>query len=260
MAAEYRYSSKPPAMLLTHPVPESRVADARGRAAQYHPKQMPPSKPFELTKARLRARYFGNSRDNIIRFKTELDKGNYQIKEAAEYGLALSLMEDEQFLQAKLILEKLRKSDKNNLFYIDGLSDAYIKLKQFDTALNMLAEMALYMPNNQVVTLNYANVALEAKQYELATQLIQDFLIVNPENFIAYDLLTQVYKKQENKLQMHSAKAETYALLGAYPQAIDELQTAYNFSKEQPLMQKRIKARIIQFQDAEERLRQLIGK
>jgi len=32
MSAKYRYASKPPAMLLTHPLPESRISDARQRA------------------------------------------------------------------------------------------------------------------------------------------------------------------------------------------------------------------------------------
>ena len=31
---QYRYDSKPPEFLLTHPVTESRVADTRNRAAQ----------------------------------------------------------------------------------------------------------------------------------------------------------------------------------------------------------------------------------
>jgi predicted Zn-dependent protease len=260
MAADYRYHSKPPAMLLTHPMPESRIADARGRAQRYPARPQVVSEAFELSKARLRARYFGNSHDNIIQFQSELDKKNYRIKSAVQYGLALSYLEDEQFDKAEAIILKLQQNDSKNLFYADALSDIYIAKKNFKPALTMLSELALLMPNNQVITLNYANVAMEAGQYELAIQLLQDFLILNPGHYIAYDLLTQVYKKQDNLLQMHTNKAEKLALLGAYPQAVDQLQTAYNFAKEQPLMQKRIKARILQFKDAEERLKQLIGK
>ena len=32
LAAEYRYASKPPEMLLTHPLPETRISEARARA------------------------------------------------------------------------------------------------------------------------------------------------------------------------------------------------------------------------------------
>ncbi|HBY84881.1 MAG TPA: peptidase M48, partial [Colwellia sp.] len=53
MSTKYRYASKPPAMLLTHPLPESRIADARQRALNYPARPLPPSLGFELTKARL---------------------------------------------------------------------------------------------------------------------------------------------------------------------------------------------------------------
>ena len=56
---------------------------------------------------------------------------------------------------------------------------------------------------------------------------------------------------------MHSSKAEVYALLGAYPKAIDELQTAIMFSSESPLFKKRLKARILQFRAQEAKLKRL---
>jgi len=56
---------------------------------------------------------------------------------------------------------------------------------------------------------------------------------------------------------MHMYKAEVYALLGGYSKAVDELQTSYSFLEEQPLMQKRVKARILQLQEEEKRLKRL---
>ncbi len=121
----------------------------------------------------------------------------------------------------------------------------------------MLAELNLIMPNNQVVTLNYANALLESKKYSEAEVILQDYLLVKPGNFIAYDILTTVYKKQNKTALMHATKGEVLALLGAYPRAIDELQTGYNFASKQPLIEKRIKARILQFQAQEEKLKKL---
>ena len=121
----------------------------------------------------------------------------------------------------------------------------------------MLSDLNLLMPNNQVVALNFANTLNEAKQFELAETVLQDFLLVHDQNFIAYDLLTQVYQKQNKMSMMHATKAEVYALLGAYPRAVDELQTAYNFADDRPLIKKRIKARIIQLQEQEDKLKRL---
>ena len=257
MSEKYRYASKPPAMLLTHPLPESRIADARQRAHNYPVKQLAPSLQFELAKSRIQARYQGNSKDNISYFKQRLHNKKYILKPAAQYGLAVSLFENKQYQSAKTILESLNNQDKHNLFYIDVLTDVYIALKEYDEALAMLANLALYMPNNQVISLNYANALLSAGKYEQAATVLQDFLLVNPGNFIAYDLLTSVYRKQEKKGLMHTAKAEVLALLGGYSKAIDELQTSYNLVEEQPLLQKRIKARILQFQEQENKLKRL---
>ena len=257
MAEKYRYKSKPPAMLLTHPLPESRIADARIRAQNFSPTPLAPSLQFELAKARITARYEGNAKDNIINFQQNLDKKRYGVEAAAQYGLALSHYENKDYQTAITQLEALLRSDDKNLFYVDALADAYIAVKAFDKAITMLAELNLLMPNNQVVTLNYANVLNEAEQYGKAEILLQNFLVVSPKNFIAQDLLTEVYRKQDKMALMHATKAEVYALLGAYPKAIDELQTAYNFVEENPLLRKRMKGRILQLQEQQEKLKRL---
>jgi len=169
----------------------------------------------------------------------------------------LSYFENKQASQAQQLLEVLIKDDKNNLFYVDALTDVYIANKQAEKALSMLEELSLFMPNNQVVSLNYANALITAEKYDHAAQILQDFLLVNPGNFIAYDLLTNLYRSQGKVGLMHMNKAEVLALLGAYSKAVDELQTSYGFLEEQPLMQKRIKARILQFQEEENRLKRL---
>lgn len=257
MSAKYRYASKPPAMLLTHPLPESRIAEARQRALNYPARPLPPSLDFELTKARLKARYQGDARSNISFFTQQLTQKSYTIEAAAQYGLALSYFENKQTTEALQLLESLKQGDANNLFYVDALTDVYIANKQTTKAISMLKQLNLFMPNNQVVSLNYANALLADKEYDLGVQILQDFLLVNPNNFIAYDILTTLYRSQGKTGLMHMSRAEVLALLGAYPKAVDELQTSYNFLEEQPLLQKRVKARILQLQEQENRLRRL---
>lgn len=257
MSTKFRYKSKPPAMLLTHPLPESRIADARVRAQNLSPRPVPPSLKFHLTQARIKARYQGNTKDNIERAKYALAKKRYAFREAAQYGLALSYFENSQYSRAISILEELLFSDSNNLFYVDAISDAYIATKQYDKAINMLTRLNLLMPNNQVVALNYANVLAEAKKFDEAELILQDFIAVSPQNFIAYDLLTTIYRKQGKLALMHTTKAEVLALLGAYTKAVDELQTGYNHVENNPLLKKRMKSRILQLQSRQEKLKRL---
>ena len=257
MSEKYRYASKPPAMLLTHPLPESRITDARQRAQNYPIRHLPPSLNFELAKSRIQARYQNNAIDNIAYFKRQISKQTYSLQAAAQYGLALSYFEHGEYQKTKSILELLHKEDKNNLFYIDALTDTYLSLTEYESALTMLAELTLLMPNNQVISLNYGNALLSAKRYDEAVKVIQDFLLFNPDNFIAYDILTNIYRAQNKQGLMRITQAEVLALVGAYKKAVDELQTSYDFFEDQPLLQKRIKARILQFQEQENRLKQL---
>lgn len=256
MSEKYRYSTKPPAMLMTHPLPDSRITDARLRAQNYPNVQLAPSVDFELTKARIKARYQSNGKDNIAYFKNTINKQSYRVKAAAEYGLALSYYETKDYKSALEILEKLHKQSKNNLFYVDALSDAYIATKQYSKAKGMLSKLNLLMPKNQVVALNYANVLQESGELDQAADILNDFLVVRPGNFIAYDLLSTIYRKGDKKEMMHISTAEVMALLGGYPKAIDEMQTAYTYTDDK-LLQKRIKARILQFTDQQEKLKRL---
>ena len=101
MSQKYRYASKPPAMLLTHPLPESRIAEARQRAHNFPVRPLPPSLNFELAKARLKARYQSDTKTNIDYFQRLLAKNQYAVKEGAQYGLALSYFEDKHLIKHK---------------------------------------------------------------------------------------------------------------------------------------------------------------
>ena len=79
MAEKYRYKSKPPAMLLTHPLPESRISDARLRAQSLSPRPLAPNLQFELAKARIKARYEDDALRNIAYFEGILNKSRYAV-------------------------------------------------------------------------------------------------------------------------------------------------------------------------------------
>jgi predicted Zn-dependent protease len=257
MSEQYRYVSKVPPMLLTHPLPESRISDARVRAQNYPFVLLKPNLEFELVKARITARYESSPKRNIGNFNDLLRKKEYKIKEAALYGLALSYLENKSAIKAREIVEQLLKSDPNNLFYVDAISDIYIETKEYQKAITLLKRLNNLMQNNQIVALNYANVLQKANKLDQASVVLQDLLIAQPNHFLANDLLTTVYRKQDKVGAMHASKAEVFVLLGVYSKAIDELQTAIKFSKDSSLFKKRLKARILQLREQEEKLKRL---
>ena len=257
MAEEYRMVSKPPARLLTHPLTETRIADARSRAADYPRRYLPINKQFELAKARIKARYSFKADYAVEYFEAAVDQDVQRSKEASLYGLALAYMRNEKIDKAKKVMDKLIAGDSDNLFYLDAMTDIHISMGQPLKAVEMLKPHVKHNPRNQVLALNQANAYISAQKYDNAISLLKDFLLVRKDYQIAHQLMSEAYQKSKQFSQMHQSKAEVYALYGAYNRAVDELQYAYNFAGDNHLAKQRIKARIKQFRDQEERLERL---
>ncbi|WP_334060382.1 M48 family metalloprotease [Alteromonas sp. S005] len=257
MAEEYRMVSKPPARLLTHPLTETRIADARSRARDYPRRYLPVNKQFELAKARIKARYSFKADYAMEYFEAAVDQDVQRSEEASLYGLALAYMRKEKIEKAKKVMDKLVAGDSDNLFYLDAMTDIYISMGQPLKAVEMLEPHVKHNPRNQVLALNQANAYISAQEYDNAISLLKDFLLVRKDYQIAHQLMSEAYQKSNQFSQMHQSKAEVYALYGAYNRAVDELQYAYNFAGENHLAKQRIRARIKQFRDQEERLERL---
>ena len=260
MAARFRHLSTPPAFLLTHPMPESRVADARLRAQQYAKGRMfRDSDEFHFFQSRIIARNQLKSKDAVSFFQNQIKFNRYKVKEAAEYGLAIAYTDTDQLDKAEQIIRRLLKQDNNNLYFIDTLSDILNKRKAWDKALTMLEAQYRLRPNNQVVTLNYANIAVEADQPELAIRLLKYYLLHNPNHFLAIDLLGQAYKKQKDLGHYHEMKAQGLALRLGYQQAIEEINTSLNhFDADKDILAiRRLEARKKQYRSRLKQLKQL---
>ncbi|ATC86004.1 MULTISPECIES: M48 family metalloprotease [Pseudoalteromonas] len=257
LAAQIRYKYKPPAFLLTHPLPESRVSDVRLRAEQFPVRLMNASLEFNLAKSRVLARY-DNKPENAEDLFRKLLRENTYNNTALKYGLAISLLDQKKLDEAAPILDELLKNDPKNLFYIDTHTDLLIAQKKADEAVKFLADLNQYRPNNQVITLNYANSALEAEQYELAENILKSFLLEKPDHNLGKQLLADAYKKQDKLASYHEANADVLAQYGAYLKAADEVQKALNFVEPTQLVkQQRLKALLTQYRLLQKELARL---
>ena len=258
LAAQIRYKYKPPAFLLTHPLPESRVSDVRLRAQQFEKRQLPDSLEFNLAKSRVIARYHQTPEAAENFFRKLIRENSFYNKTALNYGLGISLLDQKKLDEAAPILDELLKSDPKNLFYIDTHTDLLIAQKKAAEAVKFLAALHENRPNNQVITLNLANAALEAEQYDVAVQILKSFLLEKPEHNLGMQLLADAYKKQDNLAAYHEANADVLAQYGAYLKAADEVQKALNFVEPQELIkQQRLKALLTQYRQMQKELARL---
>ena len=257
LAEEYRLVSRPPARLLSHPLPESRIADARMRVSGLPTRNLPPNKQFHLAKARILSRYIYDAKYSLKHFEAAVNEIQL-VPEAAQYGLALAYLRNDKTKEAKQIIDTLRETDPDNMFYVDTATDILIELGKAREAIDMLTVQLEKSPRNAVITLNLANAAMKANQHEKATLILRDFLLLNPNHLLSHQLLSDAYGSRSQYLEMHQTNAELFALYAAFPRAIDELQHAYNFTKDDHLAKQRIRARIQQLRDEEAKLERLL--
>lgn len=229
---QVRYKTAIPAFLVTHPLPESRISDARLRALQYERKFYSESLEFLLIKARINARFGNNTKNSserINHLQTLIDKSSATKKFAFEYEMLLRLVDDKQYDKAHSLWAKLNKSYPSNLYLLDTYTDLMTAQKNFEPAINALKKAYEIRPNNSIVTLNLANTYLAAKMEQESIELLEYYLLVKPNDFLATQMLTDAYKQSKNMAKYHATKAELYALMARYSQAISFADKAMSY-------------------------------
>ena len=243
LTEQSRFINQQLSFLQTHPLSQSRVSDTRLRAEQFQRRFIPDSQDFTLSKARVLARYQYNAKDAEQVFRRMLREPGGNTK-ANQYGLAISLLDSGQLPQARQLIEQLLSKDEHNLYYVDVYTDILLAEKEFKLCLEMLEKQYLLRPNNQVVTLNYANAALKAGANRLAVHLLKSLLFYQNDNILAYDLLSQAYKAMGDFAKYYEAKADLSYQQANYPKAIDDLNEALNnLTPEEKLENRRLEAK-----------------
>ena len=255
LADTSRFSSKPPEILLTHPLPDSRLADARNRANQMKPVVVQSSQDFYMAKVRALGMFSTGQNQLTSDVLDALARGNSREQAAAQYGKAVLMLEAKNYAGAKNIIAPLLAKQPDNIWYLDIMTDIDIGLNQPLQAANRLA--ALKASNsNPVLQLNLANAYLEAKQPANASKVLYRYTWANKDDPNGWDLLAQASAAQGLADEEQAARAEGLALAGQLDQAIRSLSSASSQVPLGSLKQARYDARIDQLRQLQERFRQ----
>lgn len=240
-----RYSTRPPEILLTHPLPESRLSDARNRANQMRPVVVQSSEDFYMAKARTLGMY--NSGRNQLT-SDQLDawaKGNVREQRAAQYGRALQAMDSKNYAEAMKVLQPLLSAEPNNGWYLDLATDIDLGQNKSADAINRLKN-AKDLKTSPVLQLNLANAYLTSGQPAEAEKILNRFTFTWKEDVNGWDLLAQTQAALNHRDLELAARAEGQALVGRLDQAIQLLSSASSQVKLGSLQQARYDARIDQ--------------
>ncbi len=255
LADRARFSSKPPEILLTHPLPDSRLTDTRNRANQMKPVVVQSSQDFYMAKVRTLGMYSRGGNQLSDDLLDTLSKGNSREQTAARYGKAVQFLQAKSFDNAQKIIAPLLAKQPDNVWYLDIMTDIDIGLKQPQRAIAML-QAAHAASSNPVVQLNLANAYVEAKQPAAASKILYRYTWAHKEDTNGWDLLAQACADQGLTDEEQAARAESMALNGQLDQAIRSLSSASAAVPLGSLKQARYDARIDQLRMLQQRFRQ----
>ncbi|UVO17176.1 M48 family metalloprotease [Stutzerimonas stutzeri] len=221
---QYRYDQKPPEFLLTHPVTESRIADTTNRAEQLADGGIEDSLRYQLIRARTQLRFETTPGLGAKRFRAQLNE-NADL-DAARYGLALAQIKGGQLDEARSTLAPLLNKAPDELIYNLAQIELEVTANRLPQAEQYLQRMLRQYPGSY--PLRQARIDLLIKQGQ-TTQTAKELDQLAAQRSADPDIWYQVAEIRGltgNIVGVHEARAEYFALVGDYDQAIEQLDFA----------------------------------
>ncbi len=208
-----RYGSRPPEFLLTHPLTESRISDARNRASQF-PRRMYPDNPsFQLMRVRSDLGFIRNDDEAVARYRSKL-KRKGRNAESHQYGLALALTRKREFAEALELLKPLREYSPENLAYILAEADIYIESGEFDDAAAVLRPSWAVHPDSHPIIMMMVKAHLRAGRYTEAETILAPHARRRGSDPYPWYVLAEVQGLSGNTYELHQSRAQYFFLTG----------------------------------------------
>ncbi|MFA5494619.1 MAG: M48 family metalloprotease [Porticoccaceae bacterium] len=232
MLAATRFTGqRPPEFLLTHPLTESRIADARNRIGNYPARHYPASAQYTYMRARALIYIDGNAQKSINRFTSELD-GESLSKRASRYGLALALALAGKHDQAWQTLAPMLDEEPRNLTLQLAALDLETSAGKYEDALGRIAGLERLHKNNYALQRNKAEIFLKQGDYNASQQVLEDLSRKRPEDPEVWFQLAEVSGLAGDIVAVHKARAEYFVLIGVFDKARQQLGYAQRLVKQ----------------------------
>ena len=221
---QYRYDSKPPEFLLTHPVTESRIADTRNRAEQYPSQGISDSLGYQLMRARTQLMFEETPGIAAKRFRAMLDS-NPRL-EAAHYGLAIAHIKGGRLAEARSELNALLTKKPNDLTYNLAMIELDSAANRLSDAQQRIERMRSLYPDSYPLEQARIDLLLKQNQTKEAEVALDQLLKQRGNDPDVWYQVAEVRGLTRNIIGLHQARAEFFALVGDYDQALEQLDLA----------------------------------
>ncbi len=228
-----RLGSRPPEFLLSHPLTESRVADARGRAARYPARAYSDSLEYRLMRARVVNHYAPDKRLLVAEHERRIDEPRTETEQDAfTYSLAVAYWENEQYALAERRLAELLVKEPNRISYVATQAEILIAQNEAGQAIPFLLRHLEINPDNHALTMTLADALIQSRSYAEAAAVLDGHSRLRPDDHHIWYQLAEVQGQAGNISQVHQARAEYFTLVGDFPAARSQLRYALRLERD----------------------------
>ncbi len=224
MQRAYRFTRKPPEFLLTHPLSETRITDARNQALDQPRRDYEDSLDYQLMRTRAQVHYQKNSAQGIKIYRKHLAEAPDD--HAARYGLALSLSKNGDHDESLNYVEHLLNINPQSILYNAAFAELLIEGQRYENAQRLLSHQLVLNPDNAPLSMLYARALNGAGNHLKAEEVLERQSQVNPHDVDVWYELAETAGLAGNITGVHLARAEYFFLHGAYHRSIQHLEYA----------------------------------
>ncbi len=233
--ASRNYTDNTPPYLRSHPMTTERIADIEARTRDLRYRQHADSLDFALIKARVKVLQDSSPQgliDATAAFERQLQQKSRPSMIAGKYGLAYVALKQGQVKKAQSTLDDARTALTNgspaarNVVLSSLAIDVRLAAQQAKEAMDEAELARNQFPLSRGIVHQYADALYAAGRYEQAVTFLRDQTQLYRSEPKLYDRLAKTYAALNKQAQQHLALAESYALKGSLPAAIEQLSIA----------------------------------
>jgi predicted Zn-dependent protease len=222
-----------PEFLSTHPLDENRVADARNRARMYPPVDYVQNSEFLLMRERVQIYYATDLDAEISSRQRKLPQLNGAEADAARYGIALAQLRSGQVIRASESLNTLLAKEPKRITYAMLAADIAVAAKNYTRAFQILEDNLRINPDNHPLTMAYATALTKAGEYSKAVTVLEKHAVRYPDDMQLWSDLADDQGLAGNIVKVHQARAEYFITVGDFSHAREQINFALKQERDQ---------------------------
>lgn len=237
-----------PEFLRTHPVTVNRIAETRGRAAQYPEVESVDATGYSLTRARLRMLASKTPEDALEYFVGNLEIPDRVGDIGTEYGIAMSQLQLGQYKAAHTSLQDLLGANQAIIHFHTGYAMSQMAIGDREGAFSTYRNAMKLFPRNVPLTTRYAEALMQDDQPDVAHEILLDLYNQIPPTPEGVRLIALAASAAGDVADAYYYMAEYHLLRGDLMMAMDQLYLALGIPDLDSIQRARFLSRLEQIQ------------